>query len=149
MIIIVGAALLLGALAPRTYASGTPLKGAVLGTRPVQALTGDCTCEQQWFTFGATPGKVRLSASMFKPGQELSNEYAIRVSILRGGASMGLKAVLCFTNQKQCSNTLHLSVTIRQRGVYYVLVRGMGAHQVPFQLRLKGSVYQLHCTRTC
>ena len=136
-----------------------PLLGIVLAVVFIQFASRKCFVfgnvllrkhlPDEWLSSVLLTNEARLSLyfSALLAGTLLTG--GILLLILRGGASMGLKAVLCFTNQKQCSNTLHLSVTIRQRGVYYVLVRGMGAHQVPFQLRLKGSVYQLHCTRTC
>jgi hypothetical protein len=115
----------------------------------VLGMTGDCSCEAQWFTFGANPGKVQVEASMRKPNSVLTNEYAIRVMVLQGAITLGYKYALCLTNQKHCAGIMRFSVSVPRHGVYYVRVDGMGAHQIPFALQLKGSVFALHCTKTC
>jgi hypothetical protein len=146
---LIAAAVLAAAGGHDAFAKGTPVKGVVLGTRPVVAVTGDCTCETRWFTFGADAGKVQVLASMRKPGDQLSNEYAIRVMILRGSTMLGFKETLCFTSQKQCSGSLRWTLTMPRRGVYYMRVDGSGAHQIPFALQLKGTIFTLRCARSC
>jgi hypothetical protein len=143
------AAVLAGTVAQTTHAKGTPLKGEVVGSRPVFGYTGDCVCESRWYTLGANPGRLQILASMRKPADEISNQYGMRTVLMHGTRIVSLKSALCFVGQKHCSGTTVLTISVRHRGIYYIRIDGNGAHEIPYTLQVKGSLYALRCGKTC
>jgi hypothetical protein len=55
---------------------------------------------------------------------------------------------MCST-AKPCTSTLHLRKHIVRRAAYYMLLEGQGSAVIVYRMQVRGSIYPLHCHRTC
>jgi hypothetical protein len=135
---------------PAHAAHGPLLRGRQLDQNTtISDTTGECSCQVKWFTIGLAPGIVRIAAqpksSMFGGGPT----YGMSVLLYRGSAALTWGQTSCQTTHRRCSKVIHLTYRIKQRGVYYLQIVGLGAQVIPYTMQVHGVVFPLHCGKYC
>ena len=139
------------AITPRpALAHGMILKGAEIDHNMyLHGSTGSCICDDRWFTMGLAPGTVKIIVQLQHCGTTATKTCAIEAYLSRGKTDLGAATPACFSSQKHCNRSQTITYHVKQRGAYYLLLRGAGSLLIYFSLRINGNVYPLHCHKYC
>jgi hypothetical protein len=135
------------------FAQRHPVRGQVLNQNiTLKPFTSSCACDARWYTVGLRPGTVRVSAQVLACGMSRNPTCGINVFLLQAAntpRTVRVGQASCSMHPFHCGAAANLAYSVTQQGVYYMLVRGLGADSIRFSLRLQGNLYTLHCTKYC
>lgn len=131
------------------------IKGNLIrGSRPVVSTTGTCACVWSWNTVALRPGPVTVTTRVEQPATVVGGRYMLSVLVVAPDRTSVLKrgSVTCAATKSPCGKTLTLHLQVRQKGVYYIQVRGRNAERLWFSMTVRGRIQALRCNlkkRTC
>lgn len=133
-----------------TMASGAPFKGYVIeNSKPLDSVTGHCTCSTNWFTIGLNPGRLVVTAVLKSDEVHFAPTYAIRLELFNGSRFLVAGQAACSAKQKVCNHVSRLAVRVPRRSVYYISVQGPGGDGIHYRLTVQGAIRMLHCRIRC
>jgi hypothetical protein len=131
-------------------ARGAPLKGQQIADSGWKmGQTGDCVCDEQWYTLGLRPGRLIVNADPLTITMKFQPTYKLMVWLYQGNTLLGYAERTCKSSQRVCNKTFALTSQITRTGVYYLEVKGLNAEGLSYALQVRGNFYRLHCARTC
>ncbi|HEX6509169.1 MAG TPA: hypothetical protein VF221_16190 [Chloroflexota bacterium] len=131
-------------------AKGMPLKGQqITGAQWIVGHTGDCICDEQWYTLGLRPGPVTVDAHLLFSTMKLQPTYSLLIWFNQGETNLKFAEKTCPRALKICNKVLGFTTHIAHAGVYYLLVKGRNAEGITYSIRVRGKLYRLHCGKTC
>jgi hypothetical protein len=120
----------------------TPIHGTVLYKRTVQGMTGNCSCETQWYTVGLKKGKVTITIQLKKIAAKFAVGYGLRADLeARDHTVVAQNGASCLTKDKHCSVTVRLSAKVPSTGAYYVHIIGSGGEGMLYTIGVTGPQY--------
>jgi hypothetical protein len=142
--------LLLSGLTSGTEAKGLPIKGElILANGVISQTTGNCMCNANWYTLGANPGKMTLTATLQGYSLPFTSIYGLRMFLYAGTRPAGAGQAACETKQKRCHQQAVVRTRVRTPTIYYLEVYGPGASVVYYSLRVNAKIRKLRCSKTC
>jgi hypothetical protein len=140
---------LLGASPARALAHGPALKGMEIDRNTVvTATTGNCSCQDRWYTVGLDRGTATITATVQDCQSNLIKLCVAEAFLLRNTSQLAGTHVVCH-HLAHCGLSRSITYHVKQKGAYYVLVQGSGSLLIHYTLRLHGHVYALHCRKYC
>jgi hypothetical protein len=147
---IVLAVCILPGMGMAAQAKGVPFKGQLIMANGVMSqTTGNCMCNANWYTLGANPGSLTITATLQGYSLPFTTSYGVRMFLYAGKRSVNGGQAACTTSQKRCHQQAVLRVRVRTPTIYYLQVYGPGASVVYYSLRVSGKIRRLHCAKTC
>lgn len=134
-----------------THAQGVIFKGHnVTDSKPIQATTGNCVCEDNWYTVGVNAGTMHVKAVLKTYAARLNvPSYAIRIFLYEGAKALQWTQAYCLIKQRHCGHTAQLTVHVTRSTIYYVKVEGPGAEGTQYSLQFQGPLRHLVCHARC
>jgi hypothetical protein len=135
---------ILPALLPGAAAAyGHPRTVILNGSGRIRDIVGYNASSWKRFELGLRPGMLDVSATVKSFTKSAGPTYGIAIYLSRGKQALGNTSAGCPKSTKHCNQTIHLRYSVRQAGVYELLVQGLGADGIRYTMSISGNTYPL------
>jgi hypothetical protein len=148
--VLLSAVLIFTAAATTFSAHGPLLRGHVIPkSTTLTSSTGNCSCVWQWYTLGLQKGTFSLTTTVRSFAYSMGPTYGIAGTFFQNGRTLSTAQAACLSSRHRCDQSFRISYQVSKAGVYYILLRGLGAEVINFTMRVQGRIVPLHCHRFC
>jgi hypothetical protein len=118
--------------------------GTVLYRAQSTGQTGNCTCDDKWYTVGLKPGKVTVTLKFVSVALKMGPAYGFHVDLERADRTiLGQTQGACWRTTKHCVINVHFTANVDKQGPYYIQVSGSGAEGIAYLLGVQGHEYRV------